>query len=234
MSADDEDLLRMFAAANFADDVCRFHRTVSERVLYVDVHARRDAAFDQAFELALILVRHRNDGNRKIRVKTEDSGVRQIHARGTRTTLPANHGDNAGVRKGLQKITKSAKIMKKSFFGLPFASTNRIFPFKRPRFFASSSRLNKSIVTTSPSAPPAGVEPTQPIASTCSGRDMGERSFASVVPRVHPRQIVYFSVCTFSRPIAFIFAAAHSSDLRSLGDPVTREPMSSLNSARYW
>src|SRR5260221_14672011 len=116
MSADDEDLLRMFAAANFADDVCRFHRTVSERVLYVDVHARRDAAFDQAFELALILVRHRNDGNRKIRVKTEDSGVRQIHARGTRTTLPATHGDKPGARKGLHKITEVRKNHEEIFF----------------------------------------------------------------------------------------------------------------------
>ena len=133
-----------------------------------------------------------------------------------------------------RKFPKSAKIIMKSFFGLPLASTRMIFPFSRPRFFESSSRLNKSTVTTSPSAPPEGVEPTQPIASTCSGRVIGERSFASAVPRVQPRQIVYFSACTFSSPMAFIFAAAHSSDLRSLGEPVTREPMSSLNSVRYW
>src|SRR5438552_8595432 len=48
----------------------------------------------------------------------------------------------------------------------------------------------------------------------------------SAVPRVQPRQIVYFSVCTFSRPMDFIFAAPHSSALHSAGEPVTRPPRS--------
>src|SRR6266576_3707424 len=54
------------------------------------------------------------------------------------------------------------------------------------------------------------------------------------MPRVHPRQSWYFSLCTFSRPIAFILATPHSSAFLSTGVPVTREPMSSLSSVRYW
>src|SRR6266576_2814916 len=54
------------------------------------------------------------------------------------------------------------------------------------------------------------------------------------MPRDHPRQSWYFSLCTFSRPIAFILATPHSSAFLSTGVPVTREPMSSLSSVRYW
>src|SRR6266566_737037 len=54
------------------------------------------------------------------------------------------------------------------------------------------------------------------------------------MPRVHPRQSWYFSLCTFSMPIAFILATPHSSAFLSAGVPVTREPMSSLSSVRYW
>src|SRR5216117_974462 len=106
MSTDDENLFRMLASTNFADDVCCFDRTICERILHVDIHARSDTAFDQAFQLALVLVGHRNDGNCKIGVKTENPRVRQIHAGGTRSALPTNYGDNTCTRERLKKISK--------------------------------------------------------------------------------------------------------------------------------
>src|SRR5262249_44853354 len=72
----------------------------------------------------------------------------------------------------------------------------------------------------------------QPIASTCSLRRTGVNNSASAVPRVQPFQMVYFSVCTFSSPMDFIFPAPHSSALRSPGEPVTRAPTSSLSSVK--
>src|SRR5215472_14123330 len=136
---------------------------------------------------------------------------------------------------GPAAFKKSPNIAKRfiSFWlGLPFVITSTIFPLSRETCLISFSMSNKLTVTTSPSAPPAGVEPVQPIASTCILWRTGERISPSAVPRVQPRQMVYFSVCTFSRPMDFIFAAPHSSALRSAGVPVTRPPMSSLNSVR--
>src|SRR6266700_1423794 len=120
------------------------------------------------------------------------------------------------------------------FFGVPCMTTSTIFPESREACLTSSSMSKRFAATTSPSAPPAGVDPVQPIASTCSGRRIGSSNSPCAVPRVQPRQSWYFSACTFSRPMAFILAAPHSSAFRSEGDPVTRAPMSSLSSVRYW
>ena len=113
-------------------------------------------------------------------------------------------------------------------------TTSTIFPESREVCLISSSMSKRFAATTSPSAPPAGVDPVQPIASTCNCRRIGSSNSPCAVPRVHPRQSWYFSLCTFSRPITFILAAPQSSAFRSDGDAVTRAPMSSLNSVRYW
>src|SRR5712692_9374986 len=133
-----------------------------------------------------------------------------------------------------RKSPKMANRESTFFFGTPCITTSTIFPERREAFLTSSSMLKRFAVTTSPSAPPAGVDPVQPIASTCSARRIGSSNSPCAVPRVHPRQSWYFSECTFSRPMAFIFATPRSSALLSAGDPVTREPMSSLSSVRYW
>src|SRR5713226_4643621 len=133
-----------------------------------------------------------------------------------------------------RKSPKMANRESTFFFGTPCITTSTIFPERREAFLTSSSMLKRFAVTTSPSAPPAGVDPVQPIASTCSARRIGSSNSPCAVPCVHPRQSWYFSECTFSRPMAFIFATPHSSALLSAGDPVTREPMSSLSSVRYW
>src|SRR5215472_109696 len=131
-----------------------------------------------------------------------------------------------------RKSPNSAKRFVSSFAGLPLVVTSTTFPLSRETCLISLSMSNMLTVTTSPSAPLAGVEPVQPMASTCSSWRTGARISPSALPRVQPRQMVYFSVCTFSRPMDFIFAAPHSSALRSAGVPVTRPPMSSLSSVR--
>src|SRR5216683_1799523 len=113
-------------------------------------------------------------------------------------------------------------------------TTITIFPEYFGTFLISSSILKRFAVTTSPSAPPAGVDPVQPMASTCSGLRIGSSNSPCAVPRVQPRQSWYFSMCTFSRPMAFILATPHCSAFLSAGVPVTRAPISSLSSVRYW
>src|SRR6267378_7185771 len=133
-----------------------------------------------------------------------------------------------------RKSPKMANRESAFFFGAPCMITSTIFPESREAFLTSSSISKRFAVTTSPSAPPAGVDPVQPIASTCSGLRIGSSNSPCAVPRVHPRQSWYFSLCTFSRPMAFILATPHSSAFLSAGVPVTRDPMSSLSSVRYW
>src|SRR5438876_3454806 len=133
-----------------------------------------------------------------------------------------------------RKSPKMANRESTSLLGAPFMTTSTIFPESREVCLISSSMSKRFAATTSPSAPPAGVDPVQPIASTCNCRRIGSSNPPCSVPRVHPRQSWYFSLCTFSRPITFILAAPQSSAFRSDGDAVTRAPMSSLNSVRYW
>src|SRR6266513_1870063 len=133
-----------------------------------------------------------------------------------------------------RKSPKMANRASSFFFGAPCMITSTIFPESREACLTSSSISKRFTVTTWPSAPPAGVDPVQPMASTCSGLRIGSSNSPCAMPRVHPRQSCYFSVCTFSRPMAFILATPHCSAFLSAGDPVTREPMSSLSSVRYW
>src|SRR5437016_1308312 len=137
----------------------------------------------------------------------------------------------------LAALRKSPKIANKTsplFLGSPFMTTSTIFLESCEVCLTSSSILKRFTATTSPSAPAAGVEPVQPNASTCKGFRIGSSNSPCAVPRVHPRQSWYFSLCTFSRPMAFIFPAPQSCAFRSDGVPVTRAPMSSLSSVRYW
>src|SRR6267143_2735356 len=133
-----------------------------------------------------------------------------------------------------RKSPKMANRISPLFFVSPCMTTITIFPESRDVFLTSSSISKRFTGTTSPSAPPVGVDPVQPIASTCSGLRIGSSNSPCAVPRVHPRQSWYFSLCTFSRPMAFILATPHSSAFLSAGVPVTRAPMSSLSSVRYW
>src|SRR6266403_2252443 len=133
-----------------------------------------------------------------------------------------------------RKSPKMANRRSPLFFGSPCMTTITIFPESRDVFLTSSSISKRFTGSTSPSAPPVGVDPVQPIASTCSGLRIGSSNSPCAVPRVHPRQSWYFSLCTFSRPMAFILATPHSPAFLSAGDPVTRDPISSLSSVRYW
>src|SRR5580704_2154623 len=132
-----------------------------------------------------------------------------------------------------RKSPNCAKISQKLFLGAPSGFIITIFPRKRDVSFSSSSRLKKLAVTTSPSAPPAGVDPVHPIASTVNVCRTGEINSASAVPRVQPFHIVHFSARTFCRPIAFILPTPQSTAFCAAGVPVTRPPISSLNSVRY-
>src|SRR6266478_5678811 len=86
-----------------------------------------------------------------------------------------------------RKSPKSAKIRSKLFFGVPLETTSTILPLSRERSLVSCSRSSKFTGTISPSTPLAGVEPVQPMASTCSLWRVGESNSASAVPRFHPR-----------------------------------------------
>ncbi len=76
--ANDENLLGIFAAADFADHVGAFHRTVRECVLNIKARTRFQPGVDVAFELALIFSGHRDDRNHEVRVESKNAGVRQI------------------------------------------------------------------------------------------------------------------------------------------------------------
>src|SRR5882762_10021018 len=133
-----------------------------------------------------------------------------------------------------RKSPKMANRTSPLFFASPCMTTITIFPESREACLTSSSISKRFTVATSPSTPPACDDPVQPIASTCNGLRIGSSNSPCAAPRVHPRQSWYFSVCTFSRPMAFILATPHSSAFLSAGVPVTRAPMSSLSSVRYW
>src|SRR5713226_7606419 len=89
------------------------------------------------------------------------------------------------------------------------------------------------MATTSPSTPAAGVEPVQPMASTCSLWRVGESSSASALPRFQPRHSCHFSACTFSSPMPRILAMPQSTAFCASAVPVTRAPTLSLNSVKY-
>src|SRR3984893_53701 len=88
--------------------------------------------------------------------------------------------------------------------------------------------------TISPSTPLAGVEPVQPMASTCSLCRVGASSSPSAVPRFQPRRSCHFSARTFSSPMARILAMPQSMAFCASGVPVTRAPTLSLSSVKYW
>src|SRR5712671_4437942 len=87
MCADNQDLLGIFAAANFADHVGAVHWSVRKRILDIEASARSDSPIYVAFELALIFGGHGDHGDGEIRVKAENSGVRQIHSAGFSAAL---------------------------------------------------------------------------------------------------------------------------------------------------
>src|SRR6266478_3173081 len=132
-----------------------------------------------------------------------------------------------------RKSPKSAKIRSKLFFGVPLETTSTILPLSRERSLVSCSRSSKFTGTISPSTPLAGVEPVQPMASTCSLWRVGESNSASAVPRFQPRHSCHFSACTFSSPMPRILAMPQSTAFCASGVPVTRAPTLSLSSVKY-
>ena len=135
MASDNQNLFGMFAPANFANHVCRLNRAVSERILHVDANTRRNPARNKAFQLALILSSHGNDGNRKVHVKTQNAGMRQIHTRRFRTAVLANHGDCSGVVSGFQKISKRGKEHHEILFWLALFHHKNNFAFQSGNLF---------------------------------------------------------------------------------------------------
>src|ERR1700683_349789 len=107
------------------------------------------------------------------------------------------------------------------------------FPFQLAGFFISSSSWYELTGRTSASAPPTGVEPTQPMASIIRRRRIGEIISALAEIRVQPREICHVSAWTFSRPKLFIFSTPQAMALAASGEPVTRAPISSLSSRRF-
>ena len=62
-------------AGNIPYNVCAFHRAVAESVLYVDSNSHVFPGSKIPFDLALVLARHVDHGDSKIRSETKDSRV---------------------------------------------------------------------------------------------------------------------------------------------------------------
>src|SRR5882762_5639736 len=99
MCADDQDLLGIFAAANFADHVGALHWSIRKRILDIETSARSDSGIYIALELALIFGGHGDHGDGEIRVKTENSRVRQAHSAGLAAALTTDYKQHAGLRR---------------------------------------------------------------------------------------------------------------------------------------
>ncbi len=107
--ADDENLLRMLAPANFTDHVRCFDGSVRKSVLHVHANPRRDSTRQQALQLALVLGGHREDGDREIGVEAEDAGVREVQPRRARAALTADHREGSGLARRFQKVPEIRK-----------------------------------------------------------------------------------------------------------------------------
>src|ERR1700678_3723537 len=97
-----------------------------------------------------------------------------------------------------------------------------------------AARLDGEIsvtTTTSPCAPPVGVEGLQPTDSTCRLRDAGEMTSPVADPRCHPLAMVNASRCTSETPFARNWLIAHCAACSYCSVPVRRTPRWS---SRYW
>src|SRR5215472_12976704 len=62
VSANYKNFLRMFAPANLADHVGGLDGTIGKRVLHIEAHPRRHAAFEETLQLPLVFSRHGHYG----------------------------------------------------------------------------------------------------------------------------------------------------------------------------
>ena len=91
--ADHNNLLGMFTAGNFADDVGAFDGTACEFVLNVDVNANGFAFGEIAFDLAFVFATDGEDRSFDINAEAEDAGVGEVHAFGLEAEITANDGN---------------------------------------------------------------------------------------------------------------------------------------------
>ena len=78
MRAYDEDLLRIFTAANLTDHVSAFHRPIRERVLNIESRAGDYSRIHIPLQLALVFRGHGHDRNRKVGVEAENPGLSDL------------------------------------------------------------------------------------------------------------------------------------------------------------
>src|ERR1700693_4158191 len=109
MSSDYNDLLRMFRAANIADDVGRFDVSIGHAILHVNFQTHGFTVVDVTFKLLLVLGGHADDGDIVISIEPESAGVSEVHALSDAAALTANNGQRSDLVSNLKKIPKLGK-----------------------------------------------------------------------------------------------------------------------------
>src|SRR5882762_4410736 len=132
--ANNQDLLGIFATANFADHVGAIHRSIGERILDIEARARSDSRIYVALEMALIFGGHGDHGDGEVRVKAENSGVRQVHSAGFSAALTADYNQHARFCCRTQKIAEARESIPTSS-RISFCHNQRDFAFQPSDFF---------------------------------------------------------------------------------------------------
>src|SRR5689334_20247577 len=104
--AHNKDFFRMLAPANLSDNIGSLHGATRKRILHVEAHAWRDAPLDKSLQLTLIFPGHGHNRNGEVRVKAQNPRVRQVHAGGLSSALPADDRDRARRSSRFQKIAE--------------------------------------------------------------------------------------------------------------------------------
>src|SRR5579875_4195217 len=109
MAADDDDLIWIFCADDFADHVGGADGAIREAILHVDVHAHGFAAVEETLEEILAFGGDAHHGNIVRLGESEDAGMGEIHALRFRAALSADDGDGADVLRLLEEETELAE-----------------------------------------------------------------------------------------------------------------------------
>src|SRR5258705_7824448 len=128
MCADNQDLFGIFAAANFADHVGAVHWSVGKRILDIEARARSDSGIYVTLELALIFGGHGDHRDGEVRVKAENSGVRQVHSAGFSAALTTDYNQRSGFCRRTQKIAEARESIPTSS-RIAFCPDQRAFAF---------------------------------------------------------------------------------------------------------
>src|SRR6267154_853752 len=134
MCADNQDLLGIFATANFTHHVGALDWSIRKRILDIETRARSDTPIYVAFELALIFGGHGHHRDGEIRVKAENSGVRQIHSAGFSAALTTDYNQHARFCCRTQKIAETRESIPTSS-RIAFCHDQRDFAFQPSDFF---------------------------------------------------------------------------------------------------